>query len=133
MLFLCFCARSPNSLAHKLPALLELSLSVLLSLGFVGFVFVVLLCFCVYTAVQMCLIRSQKAASCTVVVNSFLYLACFCCGYSGKGRCMERHPVWLFLFGPGPVFLLVCFLGDETQVWLGDLRVVLFFVVALFG
>ena len=69
------------------------------------------------------------AASCTVVVNSFLYLACFCCGYSGKGRCMERHPVWLFVFGPGPVFLLVCFLGDETQVWLGDLRVVLFLLL----
>ena len=34
--------------------------------------------------------------------------------------------MWLFLFGPGPVFLLVCFLGDETQVWLGDLRVVSF-------
>ena len=75
----------------------------------------------------------ELAALCTIVVNSFPYLACFCCGYSGKGRCMERHPVWLFVFGPGPVFLLVCFLGDETQVWLGDLRVVLLFVVALFG
>ena len=39
---------------------------------------------------------------------------------------MERHQVWLFLFGPGPVFLLVCFLGGETQVWLGDLRVFFF-------
>ena len=47
MLVICFRARSRNSLAHKLPAPLELSLSVLLSLGFVGFVFVVLLCFCV--------------------------------------------------------------------------------------
>ena len=46
---------------------------------------------------------------------------------------MERHQVWLFLFGPGPVFLLVCFLGGVTQVWLGDLRVVLFGVVASFG
>ena len=45
---------------------------------------------------------------------------------------MERHQVWLFLFGPGPVFLLVCFLGGETQVWLGDLRVVSFCGVVLF-
>ena len=49
--------------------------------------------------------------------------------YSGKGRCIERHQVWLFWFGPGPVFLLVCFLGGETQVWLGDLRVVFFVVL----
>ena len=45
VMFLCFCARSRNSLAHKLLAPLELSLSVLFSLGFVGFGFVVLLCF----------------------------------------------------------------------------------------
>ena len=44
---------------------------------------------------------------------------------------MKRHQVWLFWFGPGPVFLLVCFLGGETQVSLGDLRVVLFCGVVL--
>ena len=36
-----------------------------------------------------------------------------------------------FCLGPAPFFLLVCFLGGETQVWLGDLRVVWFLCCCL--
>ena len=37
----------------------------------------------------------------------------------------------MFFVGPGPVCLLLCCFGDETQVWLGDLRVVLVCVVVV--
>ena len=48
-----------------------------------------------------------------------------------KGHCTERHQVWVFLFGPGPVFLLFCLIWGETQIGLGDLRVVLFWLFVL--
>ena len=32
-----------------------------------------------------------------------------------KGHCTERHQVWVFLFGPGPVFLLFCLIFEAKR------------------
>ena len=75
----------------------------------------------------------ELGASCTVVVNSFLYLACFCCGYSGKGRCMERHPVWLFCVWARPRFLVGLLPWRRNASLAGGFAGRLVLVVALFG
>ena len=67
---------------------------------------------------------------CLVVVNSFT--ACFWPGYSDWCRCILRQIIFgCFLLGLAPFVLLLCCFGDETQVWLGDLRVVLVCVFAV--
>ena len=59
---------------------------------------------------QMCERSPQLALAvvCFVAFNSFLCLHVFALLAVAKGHCTERHQVWVFLFGPGPVFLLFC-------------------------
>ena len=38
---------------------------------------------------------------------------------------LKANHVWVFLLGSAPFLVLFCCFGDETQVWLGDLGVVL--------
>ena len=65
------------------------------------------------------------------MANSFI--ACFWSGYSDWCRCILRQIIFgCFLsLGLAPFVLLLCCFGDETQVWLGDLRVVLVCVFAV--
>ena len=59
-----------------------------------------------------------------VVINSF------CCIFLTliqrlMSLYLTANHLWVFFVGPGPFVFLLCCFGDETQVWLEDLQVVL--------